>query len=113
MPLVLRLQDILKVLDCFNSYPNKYLFTVLFLNTISNPFPGHPNAITELKGGEEDVAKLSDSEKKRCSNFDGIWYVCKDEDYVKEMNYLKEKVDAGAGKFCHVSLNTRDRIGLI
>ena len=59
---------------------------------------GHPNAITELKGGEEDVAKLSDSEKKRCSNFDGIWYVCKDEDYVKEMNYLKEKVDAGAGE---------------
>ena len=25
-------------------------------------------------------------------------WVCKDDDYKKEMDYLKEKVDAGAGK---------------
>lgn len=55
---------------------------------------GHPNAITELRNGEEIT--LSDAEKKRCSVFDGITYVCRDEDYIKEMDYLKEKVDAGA-----------------
>jgi len=55
---------------------------------------GHPNAITELKEGEE--ATLSESELSRCSHFDGKSYVCKDEDYKKEMIYLKEKVDAGA-----------------
>lgn len=55
---------------------------------------GHPNAITELKDGE--VATLSESEKKRCSTFEGKCYVCKDEDFQKEMAYLKEKVDAGA-----------------
>merc|ERR1719273_1227766 len=52
---------------------------------------GHPNAISEVKGGEE----LSETEKKRCSEFDSVTYVCKDEDYEKELNYLKEKVDAG------------------
>ena len=57
---------------------------------------GHPNAITELKEGEE--ATLSESELSRCSHFDGKSYVCKDEDYKKEMIYLKEKVDAGAGE---------------
>lgn len=57
---------------------------------------GHPNAITELKAGEEDGESLSESEKTRCSKFDGKMYVCKDEDYKKEMDYLKEKVDAGA-----------------
>jgi len=55
---------------------------------------GHPNAITELKEGEE--ATLSEAELARCSNFDGKTYVCKDEDFKKEMIYLKEKVDAGA-----------------
>lgn len=55
---------------------------------------GHPNAISELKEGEE--ATLSESELARCSNFDGKTYVCKDEDFKKEMVYLKEKVDAGA-----------------
>lgn len=57
---------------------------------------GHPNAITELKDGESD--SLTESEKTRCSEFDGKMYVCKDEDYKKEMDYLKEKVDAGAGE---------------
>lgn len=55
---------------------------------------GHPNAISELKDGEEE--NLSESEKTRVSEFDGKLYVCKDEDYKKEMDYLKEKVDAGA-----------------
>lgn len=55
---------------------------------------GHPNAITELREGEE--GDMSDSERARCSTFDGVTYVCKDEDYKKEMDYLKEKVDAGA-----------------
>lgn len=57
---------------------------------------GHPNAISELKDGEFD--SLSDSEKTRFSTFEGKTFVCKDEDYKKEMDYLKEKVDAGAGK---------------
>jgi len=55
---------------------------------------GHPNAITELKDGEE--ANLSESELARCSHFDGKTYVCKDADFKTEMVYLKEKVDAGA-----------------
>ena len=61
---------------------------------------GHPNAISELKEGEE--ATLSESELARCSNFDGKTYVCKDEDFKKEMIYLKEKVDAGAGAYLHM-----------
>lgn len=63
---------------------------------------GHPNAITELKDGESD--NLTESEKTRCSEFDGIMYVCKDEDYKKEMDYLKEKVDAGAGESMMIPL---------
>jgi len=55
---------------------------------------GHPNAISEIKDGEE--SQLSEAEKIRSSMFDGKMYVCKDEDYKKEMDYLKEKVDAGA-----------------
>lgn len=55
---------------------------------------GHPNAISELKDGEE--ANMTETEKARSSTFDGVTFVCKDEDYKKEMDYLKEKVDAGA-----------------
>eukprot|EP00592_Proboscia_alata_P003331 CAMPEP_0194378370 /NCGR_PEP_ID=MMETSP0174-20130528/34798_1 /TAXON_ID=216777 /ORGANISM="Proboscia alata, Strain PI-D3" /LENGTH=426 /DNA_ID=CAMNT_0039160307 /DNA_START=44 /DNA_END=1324 /DNA_ORIENTATION=+ len=55
---------------------------------------GHPNAITVLKEGEE--ANMTPSEKKRCSVIDGVTAVCKDADYIKEMEYLKEKFDAGA-----------------
>ena len=57
---------------------------------------GHPNAITELKEGEAE--SMTESEKTRVSQFDGKTFVCKDEDYKKEMDYLKEKVDAGAGE---------------
>lgn len=52
---------------------------------------GHPNAISVVK----EVDSLTETEKTRCSVFDGVTYVCKDEDYEKEMAYLKEKVDAG------------------
>jgi methylenetetrahydrofolate reductase (NADPH) len=55
---------------------------------------GHPNAITELK--DDEIEQMTDSEKTRYSEFDGKVYVCKDEDYKKEMDYLKEKVDAGS-----------------
>eukprot|EP00543_Licmophora_paradoxa_P003053 CAMPEP_0202454544 /NCGR_PEP_ID=MMETSP1360-20130828/12242_1 /ASSEMBLY_ACC=CAM_ASM_000848 /TAXON_ID=515479 /ORGANISM="Licmophora paradoxa, Strain CCMP2313" /LENGTH=370 /DNA_ID=CAMNT_0049073883 /DNA_START=145 /DNA_END=1257 /DNA_ORIENTATION=- len=53
---------------------------------------GHPNAISEV----EDPSTLTESEKKRSSCFDGKTYVCLDEDYKKEMDYLKKKVDAGS-----------------
>ncbi len=56
---------------------------------------GHPNAISQV----QSIDELSDSEKARASQFDGITYVCKEEDYKKEMDYLKKKVDAGAGAY--------------
>lgn len=55
---------------------------------------GHPNAISTVKEGEE--SSMTESEKGRCSVFEGVTYVCRDADYDKEMIYLKEKVDAGA-----------------
>jgi methylenetetrahydrofolate reductase (NADPH) len=55
---------------------------------------GHPNAISEI----EDPSSMSEAEKGRSSTFDGKVYTCKDEDYNKEMDYLKKKVDAGSGK---------------
>lgn len=54
---------------------------------------GHPNAITEIA----DPSTLSEVEKARSSTFDGKTYCCLEADYKKEMDYLKEKVDAGAG----------------
>ena len=58
---------------------------------------GHPNRISELT--EEEAKDMTESELSRCCTHEGITYVCKDDDYKKEMDYLKEKVDAGAGKF--------------
>ena len=55
---------------------------------------GHPNAISEVA----DPSTLSETEKKRASVFDGKTYCCLDADYKKEMDYLKKKVDAGAGE---------------
>ena len=53
---------------------------------------GHPNVLHEVK----DKSTLSASELTRVvENSDGI-FVCNDEDYEKELAYLKEKVDAGA-----------------
>jgi methylenetetrahydrofolate reductase (NADPH) len=54
---------------------------------------GHPNAISEVA----DPTTLSATEKLRASCFDGITYCCLDADYAKEMDYLKKKIDAGAG----------------
>jgi len=55
---------------------------------------GHPNAISELSSGE--IGAMTAAELGRCSRNEGKVYVCKDDDYMKEMVYLKEKVDAGA-----------------
>ena len=54
---------------------------------------GHPTAISEVA----DPSTLSDAEKARSAFFDGKTYCCLEADYKKEMDYLKEKVDAGAG----------------
>lgn len=56
---------------------------------------GHPNAISEI----DDPTTLSEAEKGRSSTLDGKVFTCRDEDYKKEMDYLKKKVDAGAGTF--------------
>lgn len=56
---------------------------------------GHPTAISEI----EDPSTLSETEHTRSSMFDGKVYTCKDDDYKKEMDYLKKKVDAGAGEY--------------
>lgn len=53
---------------------------------------GHPNAISLV----EDPSSMTESEKARCSTEDGNTYTCRDDDYKKEMDYLKKKVDAGA-----------------
>lgn len=56
---------------------------------------GHPNAISLI----EDPSTMSETEKARSSTEDGKVYTCRDEDYKKEMDYLKKKIDAGAGEF--------------
>jgi len=53
---------------------------------------GHPNAISEVT----DTSTLTEQEKLRTSTLDGKSYCCRENDYKKEMDYLKEKVDAGA-----------------
>jgi methylenetetrahydrofolate reductase (NADPH) len=55
---------------------------------------GHPVAITAV----EDIATMSDSEKAR-SSYDyetQTTFTCRDADYEKELQYLQEKVNAGA-----------------
>lgn len=69
-------------------------FGTSFCVSVAGYPEGHPNAITEIKDDEQE--QLTESEKTRCSIFDGKMYVCKDKDFKKEMDYLKEKVDAGA-----------------
>lgn len=61
---------------------------------------GHPSAITEVA----DPKTLTAAEKARSSSFDGKTYCCLDADYKKEMEYLKEKIDAGGGRFAAVVL---------
>lgn len=58
---------------------------------------GHPNRMSAVK----DFAELSDAERARAAvlpgdNGDEEITVCRDDDYEKELDYLKEKVDAGA-----------------
>jgi len=53
---------------------------------------GHPNAISEV----EDPSNMTESEKSRSSMENGKVYTCRDDDYKKEMDYLKKKIDAGA-----------------
>lgn len=56
---------------------------------------GHPNAISLV----EDPSTMTEAEEARSSTEGGKVYTCKDDDYKKEMDYLKKKVDAGAGEF--------------
>lgn len=61
---------------------------------------GHPSTFTTLQG-EDARASLSASELQRCQvelQADGseLVHVCRDEDFEKEIAYLKAKVDAGA-----------------
>ena len=69
---------------------------------------GHPNAISEI----QDVSTLSAAEKARSSTFDGKTYCCLEADYKKEMDYLKQKVDAGAGTY-EKEINREEYIALI
>jgi methylenetetrahydrofolate reductase (NADPH) len=53
---------------------------------------GHPNAIKEVA----DFSKLSAAEKTRVvTQADGKQFVCHDKDFASEIDYLKQKVDAG------------------
>lgn len=54
---------------------------------------GHPNAISVV----EDPSTLTEDETRRASSFDGVTYCCLEKDYESELEYLKRKVDAGAG----------------
>jgi methylenetetrahydrofolate reductase (NADPH) len=58
---------------------------------------GHPNAISEVT----DPSSLTVEERTRASCFDGITYCCLEKDYQTELEYLKRKVDAGAGTPYH------------
>lgn len=64
-----------------------------FSITVSGYPEGHPNAIQLV----EDESKLTETEKARSiRDRKGQLMVCYDEDYKKEIAYLKAKVDAGA-----------------
>jgi methylenetetrahydrofolate reductase (NADPH) len=53
---------------------------------------GHPDRINAVKDlGRE----LTETEKQRVVDMDGVQYVCSDADFEIELNYLKEKQDAG------------------
>jgi|EP00308_Calcidiscus_leptoporus_P016632 methylenetetrahydrofolate reductase (NADPH) len=53
---------------------------------------GHPDRITKVA----DLGRpMSAAEAARVVDVDGELHVCSDEDFVKEMAYLKEKCDAG------------------
>jgi len=53
---------------------------------------GHPNAISKIENNQI----LTANEQNRCCIIDGVTYACLDADYEKELDYLKQKIDAGA-----------------
>merc|ERR1719326_2633463 len=53
---------------------------------------GHPDRITKVS---EMTRPLSDREKMRLVDVDGEQFVCTDENYAIELDYLKQKCDAG------------------
>lgn len=57
---------------------------------------GHPDAIKPVK----NISDLSDDERSRLVSLDDegkkSFFVCYDDDFVKELEYLKSKIDAGA-----------------
>jgi methylenetetrahydrofolate reductase (NADPH) len=64
-----------------------------FSISVSGYPEGHPNAIRLV----EDESKLTETEKARLiRDRKGQLMVCSDDDYKKEIAYLKAKVDAGA-----------------
>jgi len=69
-----------------------------FFGTSVAGYPeGHPNAITLLK--KENLSKLTAPERGRLITREEegktVYYCCLDADFVKEMDYLKKKIDAG------------------
>ena len=73
---------------------------------------GHPNAISLV----EDPSTMTEAEEARSSTEGGKVYTCRDDDYKKEMDYLKEKVDAGAGEcfvFFWVPIKQKQFVGII
>lgn len=53
---------------------------------------GHPDRITKAS---ELGRPMSAAEKARSVDVDGVLHVCPDEEFTKELAYLKEKCDAG------------------
>jgi len=53
---------------------------------------GHPDRITKVS---EMTRPLSEREKMRLVDVDGEQFVCTDENYAIELDYLKQKIDAG------------------
>ncbi|EGD79531.1 methylenetetrahydrofolate reductase [Salpingoeca rosetta] len=53
---------------------------------------GHCGMIKKVEDGRE----LTETEKGRMVQMDDGIYVCSDEDFEKEMDYLQQKIDAGA-----------------
>jgi len=53
---------------------------------------GHPDRITKVS---EMTRPLSEREKMRLVEVDGEQFVCTDENYAIELDYLKQKCDAG------------------
>jgi methylenetetrahydrofolate reductase (NADPH) len=70
---------------------------------------GHPNAISEIA----DPSTLTAEEKTRASCFDGITYCCLEKDYQDELEYLKKKVDAGAGTYGRYSILQQQKLPIL